>query len=258
MLEHFNADGFDHVVISGDLSHNADQREWELVRDKLKAHGLYHWEKTTVVAGNHDLINLEEEMRFYNALNPLPRVRKKAFERKLASFCEFFQELITGEERTDAAFPFVKIINYQSLRIAITALNTVYPWYPAENPLGARGWITPGQLRALKLPEVSDSLADCFVIGLCHHAFKVYGTDSLIDQAFDWTMELKNRDEFFEVMKAIDAKLVLHGHFHRFQSYEVNGLSFFNGGSFKYSPMQYSELIIGQGGEFRQRFTAVV
>ncbi len=257
MLEHFNAAGFDHIVISGDLSNNAEPLDWGLVRDKLQAHGLYQWEKTSVVAGNHDLINLEEEMRFYNALNPLQKARTKAFERKLEGFCQFFQELITGDEQGKGAFPFLKIINYQPVKIAITALNTVYPWYPAENPLGARGWITPGQLRALKLPEVSRSLENCFVIGLCHHAYKVYGTDSLIDQAFDWTMELKNRDEFFSMMKAIDAKLVLHGHFHRFQSYEVNGVTFINGGSFKYNPLQYSELVIGAGGVFRQRFTSV-
>jgi len=38
---------------------------------------------------------------------------------------------------------------------------------------------------------VREALAGSFVIGLCHHALKVYGTDRLLDQAFDWTMELK-------------------------------------------------------------------
>jgi len=100
-------------------------------------------------------------------------------------------------------------------------------------------------------------LEDCVVIGLCHHAYKVYGTDSPIDQAFDWTMELKNRDEFLSVMKVIHAKLVLHGHFHRFQNYEVNGITFINGGSFRYNPHCYSELVIdGEGGR-TQRFVTL-
>ncbi len=254
MFAYFNREGFDHLVISGDLSNSADPADWRIVREKLESHGLYHWDKTTVIAGNHDLINLEEEMRFYNALNPLPLARKKTFERKLTEFCAFFQELITGEERGNHMFPFVKIINYPSVRVAFVALNSVYPWYPADNPLGARGVINPGQLRALSLENVLAPLGECVVIGICHHAYRVYGTDSLIDQAFDWTMELKNREEFLSLMKVMHAKLVLHGHFHRFQSYAVNGITFINGGSFRHTPQRYSELLLDGQGNCKQQF----
>jgi 3',5'-cyclic-AMP phosphodiesterase len=254
MLEHINHEGFDHLVVSGDLSNSANPADWNIVKEKLVRHGRYHWERCTVIAGNHDMINLEEELRFYNALNPLLVLRKKAFDRKLAEFCRFFKELITGEEGGDAAFPFIKIINYPSVKLAITAFNSAFPWYPADNPLGARGVISSGQLRAFTQPDVLSTLKECFVVGLCHHAYKVYGTDSLIDQAFDWTMELKNREEFLDLMISLHAKLVLHGHFHRFQSYSVKGITFINGGSFRYSPKQYSELIIDAQGGFRQRF----
>ncbi len=57
----------------------------------------------------------------------------------------------------------------------------------------------------------------------------MYGTDRLLDQAFDWTMELKNRDDFLQVMREIDARVVLHGHFHRFQTYTSGGIEFING-----------------------------
>jgi Icc protein len=257
LLAHFNTAGFDHLVISGDLSNSADPEDWRIVKEKLESHGWYHWDKTTVVAGNHDLINLEQEMRFYNALNPLTLIRKKAFRRKLSEFCSFFEELITGEEKGNNAFPFIKIINYPSVKIAFVALNTVYPWFPADNPLGARGSINPGQLRALSQESVLSSLQECFVIGLCHHAYKVYGTDSLIDQAFDWTMELKNREELLALMKLMHAKLVLHGHFHRFQSYKVSGITFFNGGSFRYTTNRYSELLIDGRGSYKQKFVSL-
>ncbi len=254
LFDHFNTTGYAHLVISGDLSNSANPGDWKIIRQKLESHGLYHWDKTTVIPGNHDLIHLEEEMRFYNALNPLPRVRKKAFDRRVLEFCIFFQELITGEEGGDKGVPFIKIINYSSVRIALAVLNSVYPWYPRDNPLGARGYISPGQLRALGSESVLKSLKDCVVIGICHHAYKVYGTDSPIDQAFDWTMELKNRDEFLESMKIIHAKLVLHGHFHRFQNYEVNGITFINGGSFRYHPLCFSELVIDGNENFTQQF----
>jgi 3',5'-cyclic-AMP phosphodiesterase len=254
LFAHFNRAGFDHLVISGDLSNRANPEDWRIVREKLESHGLYHWDKTTVIAGNHDFINLEEEMRFYNALNPLQLLRKKSFERKMAEFVAYFQELITGEEQGDSAFPFIKIINYPAVKIAFVALNSVYPWYPADNPLGARGVITPGQLLALSHENVLAPLRECFVIGLCHHAYRVYGTDSLIDQAFDWTMELKNREEFLALMKTMHAKLVLHGHFHRFQAYTVSEITFVNGGSFHYTPQRYSELLIDGPESFTQSF----
>jgi len=91
MLDHFNTASFDHLIISGDLSNNADPADWSIVREKLESHGFYHWDKTTVLAGNHDLINLEEELRFYNALNPFSLIRKKVFDRKLKEFCFFFR-----------------------------------------------------------------------------------------------------------------------------------------------------------------------
>ncbi|NTW68983.1 MAG: metallophosphoesterase [Chlorobiaceae bacterium] len=254
MFDCINRTGADHLVISGDLSDKANSGDWAIVKEKLEKHGLYHFEKTTVIAGNHDLINLEEEMRFYNALNPLPQLRKKTFNRKIGNFCRYFRELITGEDGASPLFPFVKIINYPSIKIAFTAFNSVYPWYPADNPLGARGVVDQEQLQAFTGESLLSTLRECFVIGLCHHAYKVYGTDSLIDQAFDWTMELKNREEFLDLMTILNARVVLHGHFHRFQSYKVKDVTFVNGGSFRCTPGEYSELVINGDGEFRQRF----
>ncbi len=257
LFDHLNTAGFDHLVISGDLSNTASAGDWQIVREKLQSHALCSWDKTTVIAGNHDLINLEEELRFYNALNPLPLARKKVFDRRLKEFCIFFQELITGNEAGNSAFPFLKIINYPSVRIAFVALNSVYPWYPAENPLGARGSINSAQLSALAEKSVFSALKGSVVIGLCHHAYRVYGTNSLIDQAFDWTMELKNREEFLALMKSMEARLVLHGHFHRFQSYTVDGITFINGGSFRYNPQRYSEMVIDSEGNCSQKFVSL-
>ncbi len=254
ILAHFTAEGFDHIVISGDLSNSASPADWKIVRDRLEKHGLYHCEKVTVVAGNHDLINLEEEMRFYNALNPFAGLKMMFFQKRLWEFCNFFRELITDGSGTTPSFPFIKVLNFPSVSVAIVALNSVYPWFPAENPLGARGEISAGQLRALAKPDVLDALKDSFVIGLCHHAYKVYGTDALIDQAFDWTMELKNREGFLEMMKLMHADIVLHGHFHRFQTYAVDGIPFVNGGSFRYDVRRYGRIEITGKGRFTRKF----
>ncbi len=257
MLGHFSSSGVDHLVISGDLSDRAKEADWEIVRELLLRHGWYHWGRTTVIPGNHDIINLEEEMRFYNALNPLPGMRDRACTAKAARFCRFFQELVTGDELRDAAFPFIKVLRFPTLKLAIAAFNSVNAWSATDNPLGSRGYIEPSELRAASSPAVLKALDGCFTLGLCHHALKVYGTDSLLDQAFDWTMELKNRQEFLGAMRQIGAQVVLHGHFHRFQSYTLGGIRFINGGSFRYSPERYSLLEVAGSGEFSQRFVVM-
>lgn len=248
---------YDHLVITGDLTDTASPDDWLVVRDALIRHGLFEWQKTTVVAGNHDLIELESEMRFYNALNPDERQRQKRVGRKLSKFCEMFRPLITDETDPGACLPFVKVFRVGEVRLAFVAVNSVLPWSGTDNPLGARGEVSQESLRLLTEKPVMDVLEGCFVIGVCHHAFKVYGTDALIDQAFDWTMELKNRNEFLRVMKLLHASIVLHGHFHRFQTYGADGITFINGGSFKYTPDRYSELEILHDGAWTQRFVTI-
>jgi predicted phosphodiesterase len=232
-------------VITGDLIDTANPDDWVTVRDALQRHGLFDWQKVTVVPGNHDLINLEEEMRFYNALNPVIKDRQKRLRQKIRIFCELFQPLITGDPERRASLPFVKVLNFGDIKLAFVAVNTVQPWSGSDNPLGARGSIDREDLGMLVEKPVTDALSNSFVIGICHHAYRVYGTDALIDQAFDWTMEFK---------KILKAKMVLHGHFHRFQAYTVGEIAFFNGGSFKFSPGRYSEVEISDDGRWNQRF----
>lgn len=257
MLDHFNTAGMDHLIISGDLSDRAREEDWEIVRDLLLRHGWYDWARTTVIPGNHDLTSLEEEMRFYNALNPLPGARERACSAKAAGFCRFFRDLVTGDELQDATFPFIKVLQFPSVRISIAAFDSVSAWSATDNPLGSRGQVDPAELRAVRSPEALRAMEGSFVIGLCHHALKVYGTDSMLDQAFDWTMELKNRKEFLAAMRAIGAHVVLHGHFHRFQSYVLGGIRFINGGSFRYSPNRYSLLEVDGEGACRQHFAVM-
>jgi 3',5'-cyclic AMP phosphodiesterase CpdA len=254
LLDELCGRAYDHVVITGDLIDTANPDHWLVVMAVLERHGLFSWQKTTLIPGNHDLINLEEEMRFYNALNPNARERQTRLRNKLSRFCDIFQPLITGEGKTSGCFPFIKVFHYGSFCLALVAVNSVFPWSGADNPLGARGYVPREELRLLTEQQVADALEGCFVIGLCHHAYRVYGSDALIDQAFDWTMELKNRNEWLHFMKILHARMVLHGHFHRFQSYLADGMTFINGGSFRFSPNRYSEILIGPDGRWSQRF----
>ncbi len=248
--------GCSHIVITGDLFNSADPGDWRAAREVLENMGLYSWDKVTIIPGNHDLINLEEEMRVYNMLSPDPRTRKKRLRKKMAEFCAVFRELITGDQ-TDAGFPYIKVLQYGDVAVSLVMVNTVFPWNNIDNPLGARGYVTRSGLEALFDPSVETALRNSFVIGVFHHAYRIYGTDVLLDQAFDWTMELKNREELLRTMRHLNARLLLHGHFHRFQTYRAGGIEVVNGGSFGINPRRYSELTITNDGEFSQRFVDI-
>lgn len=258
MFEEFVHRGYDHLVMTGDLIDTASPADWEILREALERNGLFDWNKTTLIPGNHDLINLEEEMRIYNALNPIDGSRKKRVEGRIRAFDAIFRPLISGDGEAGAGLPFVKVMRFGEMSISFVAVNTVDPWSPTDNPLGARGSVWPQTLQALSDPQVAQALDGSFVIGLCHHAYKVYGTGAMIDQAFDWTMQFRNRDDYLRMMKMLGSNLVLHGHFHRFQVYSVGGVTFINGGSFRYFPKRYGELVIGADGEWSHRFVNVV
>ena len=248
--------GCSHIVITGDLFNSTDPDDWAAVRDVLQNKGLYSWDKATIIPGNHDLISLEEEMRIYNALNPGAAGRTQRLRKNMEKFCSLFRELITGDD-TVAGFPYIKVLEYGDLRVSLVMINTILPWNNIDNPLGARGYVRPGELGALHDPSVAEALDGSFIVGVFHHACRIYETGVLIDQAFDWTMELKNRHELLQAMQRLHARILLHGHFHRFQTYSAVGARVVNGGSFGYNPRRYSEISIYRDGKFRQRFVDI-
>ncbi len=254
LLAEFVRRGYDHLVMTGDLIDTAIPSDWQIIRDALVRHDLFNWNRTTVIPGNHDLIDLEEEMRFYHALNPADKSRQRRVRDRLKQFSEIFRPLITDDGNSEATLPFIKVMRFGELSISFVAVSTVLPWSGSDNPLGARGSVSRETLRALSDQRVARALNGSFVMGLCHHAYRVYGTDALVDQAFDWTMEFKNKDEFLNVMKNLRASLVLHGHFHRFQVYRVDDVTFINGGSFRFSPERFGEVVIKGDGSWSHRF----
>ncbi len=248
--------GCSHIIITGDLYNSTEPEDWASIRNLLEKKGLYSWDRVTIVPGNHDLINLEEEMRFYNVLNPDNGSRVRRLRRKLDTFCSDFREIITGDESV-AGFPYIKTLDYGDVSLALVMVNTVFPWHNIDNPLGARGRADKAQLKALYDPSVKKALRNSFVIGVIHHAYRIYETGVLLDQAFDWTMELKNRKNLLAVMQHLDARLLLHGHFHRFQTYSAGGIQVVNGGSFSLNHRRYNQVTIKANGTFEQRFVDV-
>ncbi|ACF12663.1 metallophosphoesterase [Chloroherpeton thalassium ATCC 35110] len=247
-------EGFDHLIITGDVTDVAREEDMLLVKDIFERNGLLDWKKITLIPGNHDLFG-KYEFNAERVLSNAIRASGTNSLKKLQIFCEIFRDVMTPNNTARYYFPFVKIFNGPGEGVAIVAFNSVFEFSLANNPIGSRGYIRTEELRAMLDPEVLDVLKGKFVIALCHHAYKIL--ESAIapyEQAFVWTMELINRSEYVDTLRKIHAKVALHGHLHKTETYEVDGITFMNAGAFKRDQTLVNSLKIHEDGGFSQKF----
>jgi len=247
-------EGFDHLIITGDITDLAREEDMLLVRDIFERNGLLDWKKITIIPGNHDFFgkyDLNPERVFSNAIQASGANSLK----KLQIFCEIFRDVMTPNNSAKYYFPFVKVFNGPGEGIAIVAFNSVLEFSLSNNPIGSRGYIRSEELRAMLDPEVLEVLNGKFVISLCHHAYKILEpAQTPYEQAFVWSMELINRQEYADTLHSIKANVALHGHLHKTEIYKVGDITFINAGAFKRDNTLVNSLSIHEDGTFDQSF----
>ncbi len=221
--------GCDHVIISGDIVSTADPDDFFLAREVFSNLGLLDSSRLTVVPGNHDIFGGPH--RAMDVLSFPTYIRSVDYPKNLGLFHEAFAEtfenvkpLIPGE-----LYPFVK----QAGPYSILGLNSIPPWSIFENPLGTNGVVDEPQIRALKAVEGTDEFAGTVPVVAVHHHF-----NDLIDTSTEsglWqkieskTMRLKKRRKLLRIFETLGVKYVFHGHIHRNELYERNGIQLANG-----------------------------
>ena len=120
LLEYAIDTGFDHLVISCDLTENAEKSAFELVRKTLKKYNLLHSEKLTVVIGNHDIfggVHLAEDL-----LNFPKKCRKTNYDIKISEFNYYFSEALENTVKyKNNSYPFIKEFD----ETVLIGLNTI-------------------------------------------------------------------------------------------------------------------------------------
>lgn len=253
LIKNIFNDGYDHLIVTGDLVDVASEEDMRLVRGLFERLGIFDWQKLTVIPGNHDIFGkyeLNAERVFVNALNA---AGGKSIE-KLRVFSEIFRDVMTPNDQAHYYFPFIKVLDGAGGGIAIIAFNSVLELSLTENPIGSRGYIRHEELKAVEHPHVLEFLKDKFVITISHHGYKVFEPTNPAEQAFVWSMELINGAEYLQTMKHINARIALHGHFHRNESYHVDGIHVINGGAFKRARRTFNSIIINDDGSYEQQF----
>jgi len=230
LLRSMLSEGADHIIISGDIVSTGNEDDYYLAREILATNGLLDSRRLTIVPGNHDIFGGPH--RAVDVLSFPQHIRSLDYVKNRELFQNAFAETFEGVRRLDptALFPFVKIAGPYN----IIGLNSIPPWSFTRNPLGTNGMIDDQQFEALESLDKSDLLGDRTTIAVLHHHFNDFGQSeydagNLLSRIESNTMRMRKRKKILKLLQSIGVRYVLHGHIHRNELYDRNGILFANG-----------------------------
>ncbi|MEJ2617089.1 MAG: metallophosphoesterase [Ignavibacteriaceae bacterium] len=126
---------FDHLVISGDLTHNADPEDFEILRNLFKKYDLLNSERLSLVIGNHDIFGgpqtVEDVFLFPE------KCKFVDYDEKTKEFGDYFSEAFQycSDINGDNYFPYIKKFN----DVIIFGLNSIEKYSKMNNPFASNG-----------------------------------------------------------------------------------------------------------------------
>lgn len=231
LIEYIINNKYDHLIISGDITENAEPASFELARSVFKNAGLLHRDKLTVIIGNHDIfggVHLAEDV-----INFPAKCRKTNFYSKVNEFVYYFRETFEKNINPHGSyFPFVKELD----NIVISGFNSIAPYSVMKNPFASNGKISTGKLRFIESILEENKFKDKTRIALTHHHFSKDTGDTAASSAAIWlaiekqTMKLRGKKKIIREFSDLGFELVLHGHQHVNRVYSRKNVRFINSG----------------------------
>lgn len=229
------AKGVDHIVISGDITSNAEERDYLAARDLFCELGLLRSDRLTVIPGNHDIfggpILAEDIVQFPK------RCRESDYEGSIARFQAAFEELFQDISTVDGRlFPFVKRLD----RIALLGVNTIARYSSIFNPVGSNGEVDEHQYAALERLLGQSVVGDTQHRIAVHHHHVFRRTDvnqlhmypasgGLFARIEQETLRLRGKPRLIKMLKRWGVSTLLHGHVHFTGDYIRDGIRCYNG-----------------------------
>ncbi|HEY4613770.1 MAG TPA: metallophosphoesterase [Bacteroidota bacterium] len=241
LLREIAEQGCDHLLITGDIVSTADPDDYYLAREILLKFQLLSGSRLTVVPGNHDIFGGPH--RAVDILSFPRHIRTLDYYKHLALFKEAFEESFEGSVQLfqGRRFPFLKVAG----PFAILGLNSIPPWSLWNNPLGSNGMLDQPHVDCLRSLVSAESLRGLIPVVAIHHHFNDLASDGTptngvwkrIEQK---TMRMKKRRMLVKLFKSIGVQYIFHGHIHRNELYESQGIQFANGaGAVCDDPVQF-------------------
>lgn len=234
-----------HIVITGDITHQAKKIEFEEFRQIASEAKVLDGKRLTVVVGNHDVFGApyraEELLEF-------PSICKTTdYQTMLDRFFHQTKETYDGTIRAErtSLYPFVKPVG----PVSLVGLNSIARWSPLKNPIGSNGEIDDHQFDLLETLLSDLERRKRRVLILIHHHFCTHrepeGSSNLerLWSAIETsTMKLRKKKRLLTLFRRTGVEGVLHGHVHRTDEYMRKNVRFVNaGGSMIPSRKAHSE-----------------
>ncbi len=233
LLDYIVENQADHLIITGDLTDNADESDWLLLRNQLNKRKLLNSKSLTVLPGNHDIFGGPQ--RAEDIFDFPSRCRKVDYYEKLKSFNNYFEE--TFEDCLSISqnynYPFLKELNDEVL---ILGMNSILEYSLRKNPFASNGEIKLNQFFEIEQILKKFKSNDQIIIAAIHHHFnKIKNTKRSIAGLWQniekQTMKLRKKKRLFSLFNKYKIDLIIHGHIHYNEHYERKGLNFLNGGA---------------------------
>ncbi len=233
LLDYIVANHADHLIITGDLTDNADESDWLLLRNHLHKRKLLNSKYLTVLPGNHDIFGGPQ--RAEDIFDFPSRCKKVDYYEKLRSFNNYFEETFENclYVSQNNNYPFLKELNDEVL---LLGMNSILEYSITKNPFASNGEIKLNQF--FEIEQVLKKFnSDGYVkIATLHHHFnKIKNTKRSIAGLWQniekQTMKLRKKKRLFSLFNKYKIDLIIHGHIHYNEYYQRKGLNFINGGA---------------------------
>lgn len=222
--------GCDHIVITGDLTDNADKKDFGILRNLFDELNLLDSKKLSIIIGNHDIFGgvqtAEDVIKFPGKCSRIN------YQRKIKEFYNYFPELFQECIYFDSKriFPFAKTLdNY-----LLVGLNSIAKYSKITNPFASNGKINNRQI--IEMQKIFEQFVGYKKIVLVHHHFNKIKTSegsalNLWQNIEKQTMKLRKKKKLLNIFKQYGVELVLHGHYHESSKYRRKGIFFSNAGA---------------------------
>lgn len=233
LLKYISEQKVDHLVITGDITDNASEKDLEIFRRMLNKYGYLNGKKLSIIPGNHDIFGgvqkAEDIFSFPEKCNTVN------YNKRVSTFLSYFPEAFDNcfYLSPKSFFPFAKRIN-NSL---IVGLNSIAIYSKLTNPFGSNGEIDAAQFGELfDIFKNADKEIKHKIV-LIHHHFNKLKSESKSTFGNIWagiekqTMKLRSKRRLFNLFKEFKVDIVLHGHIHESKEYFRKNVRFLNAGA---------------------------
>jgi len=224
--------GFDHLVITGDISDNAEEKDYLILRNILLKFNLLKSDRTSIVIGNHDIFGgVQTALDVINFPNKCILTN---YQEKVKTFIYCFRELFENTIRLDenSFFPYAKIVENRVL----IGINSIADYSKLRNPFASNGRVNKKELENFAKIFENPLIKTKKKIALIHHHFYKNDIETRSSESGMWnkiesyTMKLRGKKKLMKYFVDNGIELVLHGHSHELKEYYRKDIKFLNAG----------------------------